>query len=148
MRTGSICLGLSLALLGAAGCSDTSGPSYMELEIVVDWPKLDEEGFVGDEYHFFGNCQLQNNLRIRCETYAKAPIPDDWDGVVRVRVACPIDGYLDSFQVSGYYEARGNEFGVCTGRIFPECTERRQVLIVEEMTVNFGDPQPECQPPE
>ena len=146
MRTGLICLSLLAVLLGTAGCSDTSGPSYMELEIVVDWPRLAEEGFVGNEYHFFGNCQLQEDLTIVCDRYAKAPIPDNWDGVVRVRVACPIDDFMDSFQVSGYYEARGIDIGLCSGRIHPVCTERRQVLTVEENLV-FGEPQPECLPP-
>jgi hypothetical protein len=148
MRTGSIGLGLSFALLGVVACSDSSGPSYMNLEIVVDWPKLDEEGFVGDEYHFFGNCDLQNDLSIRCETFARGPIPAEWDGLVRVTVTCPIGEYTDSFQVSGYYEARGNEFGVCSGRIYPECTEGRQVLTVEEAPGFNGEPQPECSPPE
>lgn len=147
MRTGPICLGLLAALLGAAACSDTSGPSYMELEIVVDWPKLDEEGFVGDEYHFFGNCRMQNDLDIVCETFARAPIPPGWDGLVRVRVTCPIGEYRDSFQVSGYYEARGKELGVCSGWIYPECTERRQVLTVQESLVS-GEPMPACLPPE
>jgi len=42
----------------------------------------------------------------------------------------------------------GNEIGVGSGRIHPECTERRQVLTVEEAQGFQGDPQPACSPPE
>ena len=152
MRTRMIVTGVIVALLSVAGCTDVSGPDYMELDIVVDWPKLDEEGFVGFEYHFFGNCKLQNDWKINCENYASGPIPADWDGALRVRVACPLSEYTDAFQVSGYYEARvlPGQLGsyLCSGRIHPVCKEGRQVLTVEESPGFQGEPQPDCSPPE
>jgi hypothetical protein len=152
MRARQIVTGVIVALLSVAGCTDVSGPDYMELDIVVDWPKLDEEGFVGFEYRFSGNCKLEDDWKINCETYARGPIPADWDGALRVRVACPLGEYTDYFKVSGYYEARvlPGQLGthLCSGYIYPECKEDLQVLTVQESPGFQGEPPLDCSPPE
>ena len=145
MRTNPIYLGALAALISFAGCSDTSGPSYADLEIIVDWPRLDEEGFVGHDYSFW-HCWPAGGgeFKTECETLAEGPIPADWDRIVHARAPCPL-GALHTFQVNGYFEANGPD-RLCGAQVLlqPECTDRPQVFSFEDWPTT----KEWCTPPE